>query len=207
MIDLSTLDTIIFDLGGVVVNLDINRTINEFKNLGINNVEHWIKPGLHTDIFLQLEVGEISEGEFYRGIRALAGAEVSDREIRAAWCAMLVDLPAERVKVIEALKKTHKVLLLSNTNSIHVDYFDGFANGYSSMSHLFHNVYYSFQMHDHKPNASVFWSVIEKEELIPVKTLFIDDAKANIEAAQSTGLRIQLITPENRMEDIFRNLI
>jgi len=206
MIDLSALDTIIFDLGGVVVNLDINRTINAFKNLGISNVEHWIKPGLHTDIFLQLEVGEISEDEFYRGIRKLAGVEVSDSEIRSAWCAMLIDMPAERVKIIEELKKTHKVLLLSNTNSIHVNYFDGFANGYSSMSHLFHDVYYSFQMHDHKPNVSIFWSVIEKEELIPGKTLFIDDAEANVNAARSTGIRTQLVTPENQIEDIFSNL-
>ena len=206
MIDLSALDTIIFDLGGVVVNLDINRTINAFKNLGISNVEHWIKPGLHTDIFLQLEVGEISEDEFYRGIRKLTGVEVSDSEIRSAWCAMLIDMPAERVKIIEELKKTHKVLLLSNTNSIHVNYFDGFANGYSSMSHLFHDVYYSFQMHDHKPNVSIFWSVIEKEELIPGKTLFIDDAEANVNAARSTGIRTQLVTPENQIEDIFSNL-
>jgi len=206
MIDLSALDTIIFDLGGVVVNLDINRTINAFKNLGISNVEHWIKPGLHTDIFLQLEVGEISEDEFYRGIRKLAGVEVSDSEIRSAWCAMLIDMPAERVKIIEELKKTHKVLLLSNTNSIHVNYFDGFANRYSSMSHLFHDVYYSFQMHDHKPNVSIFWSVIEKEELIPGKTLFIDDAEANVNAARSTGIRTQLITPENQIENIFSNL-
>ena len=206
MIDLSTLDTIIFDLGGVVVNLDISRTINAFKNFGISNVEHWINPGLHTDIFLKLEVGEISEEEFFHGIRELAGVKVYDSEIKAAWCAMLIDLPTERVKIIEKLKKTHRVILLSNTNSIHVDYFDGFAKGYSSMSELFHNVYYSFLMHDHKPNASIFRSVIEKERLIPGKTLFLDDAEANVVAAQSAGIRTQLVTPENQMEDIFNNL-
>ena len=206
MIDLSTLDTIIFDLGGVVVNLDINRTVNTFKNLGISNVEHWINPGLHTDIFLKLEVGEISEKEFYRGIRELAGVKVSDSKIKAAWCAMLIDLPNERVKIIEKLKKTHRVILLSNTNAIHVGYFDGFAKGYSSMSDLFHKVYYSFLMHDHKPNISIFRSVIESEKLTPGKTLFLDDAEANIVAAQSAGIGTQFVAPGNQMEDIFNDL-
>ncbi len=206
MIDLYTLDTIILDLGGVVVNLDISRTINAFKNLGISNVEHWINPGLHTDIFLKLEVGKISEEEFYRGIRELTGLKVDDSKIGEAWCAMLIDLPKERVKIIEELKKTHRVILLSNTNSIHVDYFDGFTKGYNSMSELFHKVYYSFLMHDHKPNVSIFHSVIEKEKLIPGKTLFIDDTKANIDAAQRAGIRTQLVTPENQIEDIFNSL-
>ena len=207
MIDLSILDTIIFDLGGVVVNLDINRTINAFKKLGINNVEQWINPGLHTDIFLKFEVGEISEDEFFYGIRELAGVTVTDSEIRKAWCAMLIDLPPERVKIIEWLKETHNVLLLSNTNTIHVNYFDGFAKGYSSMSELFHNVYYSFLMHDHKPNASIFRSVIEREKLIPGKTLFIDDAEANIIAAQSVGIHAQLITSINQMENVFKSIM
>ncbi len=205
MIDLSSIDTIIFDLGGVVVNLDIDRTINAFKKLGISNVEKWIKPGLHSEIFLRLEVGEISEDLFYDGIRELAGVEISDSEIRSAWCVMLVNLPLERVKIIERLKKNSHVLLLSNTNSIHVEYFDGFATGYSSISHLFHKVYYSFMLNDHKPNVSIFQSVIEKEKLIPERTLFLDDAEANIVAAQKAGLHTQLVSPENRMEDIFRN--
>jgi len=205
MIDLYTIDTIVFDLGGVVVNLDINRTINAFIKLGIHNVEKWISPGVHSDIFLRLEVGEISTDEFYDGIRELAGVEVSDIEIRDAWCAMLVGLPSQRVKIIERLKRSYRVLLLSNTNSIHLNCFDGFAKGYSSMSYLFHNVYYSFLLQDHKPNISIFHSVIDKERLIPGRTLFIDDAEANINAAQNVGFHTQLVTRANQMEDIFRD--
>ena len=203
MIDLSTVDTIIFDLGGVVVNLDINRTIEAFKKLGIHNAEKWITPGLHADIFLKLEVGRISEHEFYSGIRKLVGVEVTNSDIREAWCAMLINLPLKRVKIIEQLKENYNVLLLSNTNIVHLEYFDGFAQGYSSLSELFHNVYYSFLMHDHKPNVSLFRTVIEKEKLIPAKTLFIDDAEANIVAAQNAGMQAILVTPENQMEDIF----
>lgn len=205
MIDFSTLDTIIFDLGGVVVNLDINRTIKAFKNIGISNAERWISQGVHSDIFLKFEVGDISTKEFYDGIRELAGVEASDSEIRNAWCAMLIDLPPVRIKIIEQLKRNFRVLLLSNTNEIHLDYFDGFASGYSSMSNLFHKVYYSFLLHDHKPNISIFHSVIEKERLIPNRTLFIDDAEANIYAAQNTGLNTQLVTPKNQMENIFKD--
>ncbi len=203
MIDLSTVDTIIFDLGGVVVNLDINRTIEAFKKLGIHNAENWITPGLHADIFLKLEVGKISEDQFYEGIRELAGLELTDEEIKEAWCAMLINLPLGRVKIIEQLKENYNVLLLSNTNIVHLECFDGFAQGYSSMSELFHNVYYSFLMHDHKPNVSLFRTVIEKENLIPAKTLFIDDTQANIVAGRNAGMQAILVTLENQMEDIF----
>ncbi len=205
MIDLSIIDTIIFDLGGVVVNLDINLTVDAFKKLGVHNVGNWINPGLHADIFLKLEVGKISEDEFYGGIRELAGIEVTDSEIRKAWCAMLINLPLERVKIIERLKKNYTVLLLSNTNSVHVEYFDGFAQGYNSITELFHNVYYSFLMGDHKPNVSIFRSVIELENLIPAKTLFIDDAQANIAAARDAGFQAVLVTTEKQMEDLFRS--
>ncbi len=205
MIDLSTIETIVFDLGGVVVNLDINLTIEAFKKLGIHNAENWITPGLHADIFLKLEVGKISEDQFYKGIRELVGVEVTDKEIREAWCAMLIDLPLDRVKRIEQLKKNHNVFLLSNTNCIHRMYFDRFAKGYNSMTDLFHEVFYSYLMHDHKPNLSIFNSVIEKENLVPAKTLFIDDAPDNIVAARNAGMQAVLITPEKQMEDLFRS--
>ncbi len=204
MIDLSTIETIIFDLGGVVVDLDLSLTITAFEKLGIKEPERFIRHGAHGDIFLKLETGEITEKEFYSGIRELAGNELTDDEIRSAWCAMFTELPEKRVRIIEKLKKDRRVVLLSNTNSIHRSHFDGMAAGYSSFSELFDDVYYSFLLHDHKPNVSVFRKVIEAKGLKPSKTLFLDDAQKNIMAARETGMHTMLITPENQMEDIFR---
>jgi len=75
--------------------------------------------------------------------------------------------------------------------------------GYKSLSDLFHNVYYSFLLHDHKPNVSVFEKVIEFERLDPQSALFLDDAQKNIVAARKTGMHTMLITPDMQMEDVF----
>ncbi len=203
MIDLTTLDTIIFDLGGVVVDLDLSLTVNAFKKLGIKDPEEFISHGLHSDIFLKLEIGEITEKEFYDAVREMVGKFVQDETIKKAWCAMLTGIPEERVRIIERLKKEHKVILLSNTNSIHLSHFDGMAAGYKSLSELFDKVYYSFLLHDHKPNVYVFRKLIEMEKIDPGKALFIDDAKKNIEAARETGMHTMLITSDIQMEDIF----
>lgn len=205
MLDLSGIKTVIFDLGGVVVDLDLSLSVNAFRRLGIKEPGKFIQHGVHSDIFLKLEIGEITEKEFFTGIRELAGKDLSEEEIRSAWCAMFSKLPAERVRIIEELKKDRRVILLSNTNSIHRDHFDRMADGYNSLSDLFHEVYYSFVLHDHKPNISVFEKVIEMEHIDPGETLFVDDAQKNIEAARETGMHTMLITPEIQMEDIFRS--
>ena len=204
MIDLSSIETIIFDLGGVVVDLDLSLTIKSFEKFGIKDPERFIRHGAHSDIFLKLETGEVTEKEFYTGIRELAGKELSDDKIRHAWCAMFTHLPDKRVRIIEHLKKGHRVVLLSNTNTIHRRHFDGMADGYNSLSDLFDKVYYSFILHDHKPNISVFRKVIVEEGLKPSSTLFLDDTQKNIVAARTTGMHTMLVTPENQMEDIFR---
>jgi len=203
MIDLTTIDTIIFDLGGVVVDLDLSLTVNAFKELGIKDPEEFISHGLHSDIFLKLEIGEITEKEFYDNIRVLAGNEMPEGTIKKAWCAMLTGIPDERVRIIEKLKKEHKVILLSNTNSIHLSHFDGMAAGHQSLSELFDEVYYSFRLHDHKPNVSVFRKLIELEKIDPGKTLFVDDAIKNIVTARETGMHTMLVSPDMQMENIF----
>jgi len=181
-------------------------TINAFRDLGIKDPERFIKHGVHSDIFLKLEIGEITEEEFYSGIKALTGRKLSNEEIKSAWCAMFTVLPEKRVRIIEKLKRNHKVLLLSNTNSIHFTHFDGMIRGYKSLSDLFHNVYYSFLLHDHKPNVSVFEKVIEFEKIDPQSALFLDDAQKNIAAARKTGMHTMLITPDMQMEDVFASI-
>jgi putative hydrolase of the HAD superfamily len=203
MLDLSGIKTLIFDLGGVIVNLDLTLTVNAFEKLGIEDPGQFIRHGVHSDIFLKLETGEITEEEFYSGIRELAGKNITNEEIKTAWCAMFTELPDVRVKLIEHLKKTHRVVLLSNTNSIHRSHFDSMARGYNSLSDLFHKTYYSFQLYDHKPNLSIFNKVLELENIRPEETLFIDDAQKNIAAARETGMHTMLITPDRQMEDVF----
>jgi putative hydrolase of the HAD superfamily len=204
MIDSSSFRAILFDLGGVLVNLDINKTVLAFETLGVKEAGAWIDAGLHTGIFQELEMGAIDEKEFYTGIRQLTNNHISDDLIRQAWCAMLLDFPKERVRLLEKLKKHYPIYLLSNTNVIHHRHFDAYAQDYQSLDDLFTETFYSYQLKDHKPNPSIFEMVLEKIRLSSREVLFIDDALANVQTAESLGMPTIHITKKQTLEDHFQ---
>lgn len=194
-------DTIIFDLGGVLVDLDIARTILAFEQLGLNQLASEINMGHHTGILAQLEKGLIDENEFFDKIQGLAPHGISIPQIEIAWNAMLVEFPKERVAVLEELKSKKTLLLLSNTNSIHHRHFDGMASGYHSLSDLFHSTWYSYQMKLSKPDPQIFEAVINHHGLNRTTTLFVDDSLANIETANALGLQTLHIKAGIHIED------
>ena len=120
---LQEVKNIVFDLGGVLLDIDPQRTVKSFETLGLTNV---IKPGgwgYKQEVFLHMEEGKLTDGEFRDGIRELLPGPVLDAEIDAAWCAMLIDFPAERVTLLKQLESKYNLYLFSNTNNIHVNYF------------------------------------------------------------------------------------
>ena len=179
---------IIFDLGGVVVDLDISRTIQAFEKIGLSSLTRQIGAGHHQGILARLEKGLISVDEFFNDIRLLSGNRPTVAEIESAWNAMLVQLPAVRVLFLEKLKAEKPIILLSNTNSVHHRYFDGMAEGYSSLSHLFDKVWYSYQMNLSKPDPAIFSHLLDFHGLHPENVLFVDDSNVNIEAAAKLGM-------------------
>ncbi|MGV8828348.1 MAG: HAD family hydrolase [Breznakibacter sp.] len=194
-------DTIIFDLGGVLVDLDIARTIGAFDQLGLSQLASEINKGHHTGLLAQLEKGLIDENDFFDQIQRLSPHGISIPQIEMAWNAMLVGFPKERVAVLEELKNKKTLLLLSNTNSIHHRHFDGMANGYRSLSLLFHRTWYSYQMKLSKPDPQIFEAVIRHHGLERKTTLFVDDSLANVEAANCLGLQTLHIKPGTSIED------
>ena len=205
--DLSTIDTLLFDLGGVVLNIAPQKTIEEFMKLGLTNIQDQITHGHHNGLFKAFEQGSITEKEFISEIKKEISKEVEDQEIIKAWNAMLLDMPAERVQIIEQLKEKYNVYLLSNTNSIHRACFDTSAKDYASLSELFHQVYYSYELKVSKPDARAFEKVIKASGLTPATTLFLDDSPQNIETAKSMGFQTALITPDYGMEQVFEIVV
>jgi len=204
--ELSTIKTILFDLGGVVLNIAPQNTIEAFLKLGLTDIQNQITHGHHNGIFKALEQGAISEGDFITAIQEEL-PEANEAAIIHAWNAMLLDMPNERVHIIETLKENFSVYLLSNTNSIHQAYFDTSAQGYSSLSKLFHHVYYSYELKISKPDARAFEKVIEASCLTPATTLFLDDSSQNIAIASEMGFQTVLITPEYGMDQVFESAI
>ena len=188
---------IIFDLGGVLLDLDVDRTIRAFENLGLKDA---IKPGgwgYEQPVFLDMERGLISDQEFRDGVRKLLPNGATDEEIDHAWCAMLVDFPEKRIRLLQQLQKKYRLYLFSNTNSIHIHHFHGiFKKKFGfPLSELFRRDYYSNEIQIRKPAVEAYQFVLEDAEINPAETLFIDDSQGNIEGAQKAGIRSLWLEP------------
>ena len=186
------MSTILFDLGGVILNLEYNRTIDAFKKIGKENFETLYTQAQQNSIFDQFETGEISEEKFRNYIRSIIGEHLSDEVIDDAWNAMLLDLPLERIELLLALKEKYRIYLFSNTNAIHLRKFQeiiGKEHGSKTLlESVFHKTYYSHLIGQRKPNVSAFQFILKEQALKPEEVIFIDDSIQHIEGAASIGI-------------------
>ncbi len=184
---------IIFDLGGVVLDIDINRSVEAFKNIGVNNIA---PSHIHPEtrgLFWQLETGEISAREFFKHVleEYPTSSPVSQKELFEAWSALLLPFSKERVELIQSLREQgYNLFLLSNTNFPHrVRFLNNFNRQFGfDMESLFDKCYYSDVLGTRKPNADIYHTVLNDADLDPKQTVFIDDNEQNITAAQQCGL-------------------
>lgn len=195
---------IIFDLGGVIMNIDFKQTALAFAKLGIGNFSEYYTLQSVTPLFENLETGTISPAEFYSEFRKLVNLSLSDSDITTAWNALLLDFPLERIIWLKKIKQKYNIYLLSNTNEIH---YNAFTNTYKKeiqdgeFDELFINAYYSHKLGLRKPSKEIFETVLQKENLTASETLFIDDSEANVKGAQSIGLQtIYLPSPKTILE-------
>ncbi len=204
--DLSNIKNIIFDLGNVLLNLDFDASIKAFQKLGSDReiLDH--KNAYSDPVFYNLEVGKITPSEFSDGIRkTLKNPNATNQEIDKAWYAMIKDIPAKRVKVLQELNKKYKVYLFSNTNKIHIDNLlpEFKAEHGIDFPDLFKEVYYSHEINDRKPEISSFEKVIELSGVNPDETLFVDDLENNIISAGKAGLKTLWLKKGMEMADLF----
>lgn len=201
--------TIIFDYGGVILDIDPQLTMDEFAKLGARKLNEREVDELLNGIVRKFERGIFTPELFRKRIREfLHIPKATDQKIDDAWNALLFDTPAERIEVIEQTKKHYQILLLSNSNEIHYDLFVRDLQlrfGYQEFDSLFDKAYFSFDMHMTKPDLEVFEFVINQHALNPSKTLFIDDTEENIIAAQKLGLRTFYLQKPTRIRDLFKN--
>jgi len=205
----NSFSNIIFDFGGVLLNIDPDKAVNSFKNIGLEDVQ-LIKNEYRTNgLFDSLEKGIISADEFRSEIRKHICKDVSDKEIDEAWNSMLLDLPYERLELLSRLKEKHRIFLLSNTNIIHWEAYTRMIRETHgvNLSDFFEKDYYSHDMGLRKPDTKIYSSVLYKEGLVAEETLFIDDMFANVEAARSVGMKAHFLDLDNgeTVLDLFGN--
>jgi putative hydrolase of the HAD superfamily len=206
---LNGVKNIIFDLGGVLLNIDPRKTIEAFGQLGMEQLIGDKGLSYDHEIFYLMEQGKVSPDEFRNGVRKLLPTEVSDDQIDDAWTAMLLDFPKVRIELVQNLRTHFGIYLFSNTNAIHVaKYHTNFRNQHGfEVSSLFEKDFYSNEIGYRKPSPESFQEIIRLSGIIPEESIFIDDSQANVEAAIACGLKGYWLQPGQKIEKILNEFL
>ncbi len=202
---LEGIKNIVFDLGGVILNIDYNKPAEAFKELGVNDFSTLYSKAAQNDVFNKLETGKISQQAFFDEIRNITNLDLSNEKIEHAWNTIILDFPVERIKLLGSLKNNYRTFLLSNTNIIHYHYYNDLFNkqyGYNKLGDIFEKAYYSHEVGLRKPGKEIYEYVLEDSKLNPKETLFLDDSVPNIESAGELGIKTFLITEEETITKV-----
>jgi putative hydrolase of the HAD superfamily len=192
----SSFKNIIFDLGGVIVNIDYSLTTKAFYKLGLSDFDALFSQAKQSKLFDLYEKGFITSSDFRNQIRNYLGNHLDDITIDQAWNAMLMDVPKERLQLLRKIKSTHRTFLLSNTNDIHIETFNKYLQktfGIADLSGYFEKLYLSYKVGMRKPDKEIFELVVSENNLLPQETLFIDDSIQHVEAAKTLGIHAYLL--------------
>ena len=199
---------IIFDLGGVVLDIDENAVYKELEKLGVN-----VSELAHSKEFIEtiskFDTGVYTAPTFRKKMKEVIGQEkMTDERFDSIWNAMLLDIPRERIEALEQIRKHYRIFLMSNSNEIHYDLYVRDLQlrfGYDEFDKLFNKSYFSFDIHLEKPDPRFFELILDHEKLVPEETLFIDDTEANIKVAKSLGIHTYHISREDLVRNLFSN--
>lgn len=205
MID-SKVKAVIFDFGGVIININYNDTIDAFKALGISDFEAMYSQAQQSNLFNEIEIGQISAQRFINGLMDFLPEGTSPNAIVHAWNAMIKDVPVETIELLLKLKNQgYKIFLLSNTNEIHITPALKAWNKSSDklITDVFNHVYLSHEMGMRKPHKEIFEFVCAEQGLNKKETLFIDDSIQHIEGAKEAGLNTHQLTKQTDIYSLF----
>lgn len=202
---MAKIKNLLFDLGGVLLNIDYNKTANAFKKLGAHQFDELYSQSGANHLFEALETGQISEIDFYSAIQGHCHSAVTHQQIEMAWNAILLNFRAASLDCLATLKDKYNVYLLSNTNSIHFTAFHKIfrdETGKENLDDYFIKAYYSHKIHRRKPYPLTYQFVLDDAGIKADETLFIDDSINNIEGAKDAGLQVYHLLANHKIEDI-----
>ncbi|HKK11007.1 MAG TPA: HAD family phosphatase [Bacteroidales bacterium] len=202
----SEIKNLLFDFGGVIIDIDYNRVKKAFEDLGMEDVRAFYQHDDHSRLVEDFEKGLITEDQFRNAIIAEMPGNISYQDFDDAWNRILLTVPPQRVEMLEKLQKKYNLYLLSNTNIIHYrKYTEDFQKQYGkSLNSLFTKAYYSHEILLRKPNPEIFNFVLKDAGIVASETLFVDDSELNIEAAEKVGLKTLYKSQHNEVADYFK---
>jgi glucose-1-phosphatase len=203
-VNLSGIKHLIFDLGGVIINLDTRATFQAFEQLTGVPVQKWAADGPTSRLLLDYEKGLLSDDEFRHGIRQLTSHPLTDAAIDHAWNAMLGEIPKYRLDKAAALRATYGTYVLSNTNGIHEQAFNNIlrqSTGTPTLQPFFDKVYFSHRMKMRKPETEIYQTVLDDNDLKGEEVLFLDDNPDNLRGAEKLKIQTFLVpSPDSWLE-------
>jgi glucose-1-phosphatase len=203
---LAGVKNVIFDFGGVIINIDYEKTIQGFLELGLKDVDKLYSKSTQKTLFDLIETGKISGEEFFIGLESYFPVKPERAALEKAWNVMLLDFPEENMALLHEVKSHYRTFLLSNTNQIHLDYYFRKLkqeHDLNDMDSFFEKTYYSHKINLRKPNPETFQYVLEDSGLNANDTLFIDDSPQHVEGAKKLGIRTYHLKAGEKIGDIF----
>jgi epoxide hydrolase-like predicted phosphatase len=193
----SNIKNIIFDLGDVILNIDVPVASLSFAKLSGREQAEILTLFKENDLFRQFETGLLDEASFRNLIRKLVDfPDWTDEMIDTAWNSLLLDMPVERVELLKTLRSKYRLFLLSNTSSIHIKQVNKIleaATGIKNLDELFDKVYLSYEMGIMKPDPEIYLQVLKEQNIKAEETLFLDDNSDNIKSAAKLGIDTILV--------------
>ena len=181
---------LIFDFGGVLIDLDIEDCKSAFRNdLGFERIDEILDPCHQKGIVGDMEEGMISADEFRAAVLKEARPDARPEEVDAAFMRILAGIPAYKGPLLNRLAESYDVYILSNNNPIVAAHMhDLFAGVGVDYENLFKKSFLSFEMKALKPSESFYKRVLEQLDYPVEELLFIDDSQKNVEGAIAAGL-------------------
>ncbi len=204
------INNILFDFGGVFIDVDYKRTENAFVDAGIANFNELYSQQSASPLFEDLETGKLNNDLFYTELRKASGVDLPNDQIITCWNSILGNYWPEAIEKAKELRKKYRLFLFSNTNAIHYECFVNIYKhqfGKDDFNDLFEKAYYSHTSKIRKPYPEAYTWVLNDAGIKAEETLFIDDTLANIEGAQKAGLQTIHLKPPMRLWELeFSNL-
>jgi putative hydrolase of the HAD superfamily len=200
---------IIFDLGGVIINLDLQRTITEFNKISNVPFEELYSQSKQISLFNDFDKGLISDYDFFMQLKKEIRHTGSDEELLKAWNSMLLDVPQKRLDLLVKVKQKYNTYLLSNTCEPHIAAFESDlyqTHGVKNFNDYFDKVYYSCRMGMRKPDAEIFQRVLDENELKAEETVFIDDSEQHVKGAGTVGIKAYLLPKNMEVGELLKEI-
>jgi HAD hydrolase, family IA, variant 3 len=198
---------LVFDLGGVIMDLKRERCVEALEALGMKDAESMLGLYKQTGPFLELEEGKLSPAEFRDAMREKIDGDVTDGQLDNALNKFLVGIPLERLRALKKLRGKYKVFMLSNTNPIMFDskIKECFRADGLEVDDYFDGLCLSYKAKCSKPDSRIYLNMVDKFGINPEETLFFDDSQKNLDAAEKIGFKTYLVEPGTEFTEAFKN--